>query len=145
MPERGFLFFWIFLLFFSEFSSPCRVWTEIGAKFFFSLFLDLSTLVLAKNNSRKRFLNFLIFFFYFFQNFLARAEYEWNFGLKFFFFSFSVYLIPFWLKLIPKRDFLIFWFFLLFFSKFSCPSRVWTKLGTKIFISLSQPHSNRFG
>ena len=37
MPERGFLIFWLFLLFFSEFSSAGWVWTEIGAKFFFSL------------------------------------------------------------------------------------------------------------
>ena len=70
MPERGFLIFCIFLLFFSEFSSPGRVWMEIGAKFFSSLFFGLSTPVLAKNKSGKRFFNFLIFFSIFFETFL---------------------------------------------------------------------------
>ena len=101
MPERGFL---IFLLFFSEFSSQGRVWTEIGTKIFFSLFCSLSTPVLALNNSGKRYLNFLIFFFYFFRNFLARAVYELNSGLNFFS-LFLAYLILFWLKIMPERGF----------------------------------------
>ena len=37
IPERGFLFFWIFLLFFSELSFLGRVWTEFGNKIFFLL------------------------------------------------------------------------------------------------------------
>ena len=142
MKERGFLIFWIFLLFFSEFSSLGRVWTEIGTKIFFSLFRPIG--VLAKNNSGKRFFNFLIFFFYFFRNFLARVEYEWNSGLNFFL-SFSAYLIPFWLKIMSERGFLIFWIFLLFFSEFSYPGRQWTEVGTKMFSSLSRPISSRFG
>ena len=36
----------------------------------------------------------------------------------------------------PERAFLI---FLLFYSEFSCPGRVGTEFGTKIFFSLSQP------
>ena len=36
----------------------------------------------------------------------------------------------------PKRDFIIFWILLLFFSKFSCPGQVWTEFGTKIFFFL---------
>ena len=82
--KEVFLIFSIFLLFFSEFSSPGRVWTEIGTKFFFFLFLGLSHPVLAKTTAEKRFFNFLIFFFYFFRNFLAQAEYERNSGLNFF-------------------------------------------------------------
>ena len=54
----------------------------MGLKFF-SLFLGPSHPVLAKNNAGKRFLIF-VFFSYFFRNFLARVEYEWNSGLKFF-------------------------------------------------------------
>ena len=53
-------------------------------KNFFSLFLGLCTPVLAKTNSGKGFFNFLIFFFYFFRNFLARVEYERNSELNFF-------------------------------------------------------------
>ena len=52
------------------------------------------------------------------------------------FFSFSAYLIPFWLKIMPRRGFLI---FLLFFLKFSCLGRVWTEFEAQIFISLFQP------
>ena len=88
MPEFTFLIFWIFLLFFLEFSFPDRVWTKFGTKFFFFLFLGQSQPVLAKNNAEKGFCNFLNFFCYFFRNFLARVEYEQNSGLKFFFFLF---------------------------------------------------------
>jgi len=49
---------------------------------------------------------FLIFC-YFFRNFLAQVENEWNSGLKFFS-SFSVYLIPFSLEIMPELGFLIF-------------------------------------
>ena len=52
------------------------------------------------------------------------------------FFSFLAYLIPLWLKIIPETVLMNFWIFLLFFSEFSCPGRVWTKLGTKIFLFL---------
>ena len=80
MPEIGFLIFWKFLLFFSEFSCLGCVWKEWGTKFFF--FFGLSHSVLAKNNAGKRIFNFLNFFCYFFRNFLPRAEHERNSGLK---------------------------------------------------------------
>ena len=38
---------------------------------------------------------------------------EWNFV-----FTFSAYLIPYWLKIMPGRGFIIFWFFLQFFRIF---------------------------
>ena len=100
---------------------------------FFFPFLGLSYLILHRNNARKRF-----------QNFLSRVEYERNLGLKFFFFSFSAYIIPFWLKIMPETGFLIFWTFLLFFLEFSCPGQVWTEFATKIFFSLSRPISSPF-
>ena len=43
MPERGFLIFWIFLLFFSQFSFPGGVWMEVGIIIFLYLSLHLST------------------------------------------------------------------------------------------------------
>ena len=141
------------MLYFPEFSYPCRVWTEFSLLFcfgifssrdenernlelwFFFLFLSLSKIVLAKNNARKRFFNFLNFFAIFFEIFLPGSSVN---GIrdKNFFLAFSAYLIPFWLKIMPERGFLI---FLIFFSEFSCPGRVWTEFGTKIFFSLSQP------
>ena len=145
MPERGFLIFWIFLLFFSKFYCPGRVLTELGTKIF-CLFFSLSNPVLANNIAGKRFFNFLIFVLFFFRHFLACVEYERNSEQIFFFFlSLSAYLIPFWLKIMPERGFSIFWFFFYFFSEFSCPGRVWMEFGTKSFFSLSQHISSRFG
>ena len=43
MPGRSFIIFWIFLLFFSEFSCSGRVWTEFWCKIFFSLFRPISS------------------------------------------------------------------------------------------------------
>ena len=80
MPERGFLIFWIFLLLFSEFSSPGRVWMGIGTKIFF---LSFSAYLRPFCLERIPKIDFLIFF-YFFRNFLAQAEYERNSGLNFF-------------------------------------------------------------
>ena len=61
------------------------------------------------------------------------------------FFSFSANPIPFWLKILLKKGFLIFGIFLLFFSEFSCPNRVRTEYETRIFFSLSRSISSRFG
>ena len=77
MLDRGFLIFWFFLLFFSEYSCPGWVWTEFGTK----IFLSLSQPILARNNTRKRFFNF---FCYFSRNFLAWVDCERNSGLNFF-------------------------------------------------------------
>ena len=126
MPERDFFNFWIFLLFFSEFSCPGLEWSEFGTKFFFFVVLGLSHPVSAKNNAGIRFFNFLNFLAIFFRIFYPGPSMN---GIRdeSFFPSFSVYLIPFWLKIIPERGFFIFWIFLLFF----CPGRVWTEFGTK--------------
>ena len=143
MPRRGLIIFWIFLLFFSKFSCPGRVWTEFGTKIFFFLFFGLSHLVLAKNIAGKRFYNFLNFFTIFFGIFLPGSSTN---GIRdYFFFSFSDYLIPFWREIMPGRGFIIFKNFLLFFSDFSCLGRVWTEFGTKFFFSLFQTISSRFG
>ena len=132
MPERG---FWIFLLLFLEFSCPGWVWAKFGTKFFF-LILGLSNLVLAKNNAKKRFFNFLNFFAIFVGIFLPGSTMNgiWDYN---FFHYFSAYVILFWLTIMPERGFWIFWIFLLFFSEFSCPGRVWTDFGTKCFFTFS--------
>ena len=49
----------------------------------FFLFFGLSHPLLAIKKTGKRFFDFLIFFFYFFRNFLAQVEYERNSGLNF--------------------------------------------------------------
>ena len=83
MPERGFLIFWIFLLFNSEFSSGVEY--ERNSRLnFFCLFLSLSHPVLATNNAGKSFLVFWIFLL-FFRNFLTWVKCEQNSGLKFIF------------------------------------------------------------
>ena len=137
MPERGFVIFWIPLLFFLEFSSPSWAWTEFRTKFFFS-FLAYLIPVLAKNNVGKVFFNFLIFFLFF------SEFYFWNSGLKFFS-LFFVLFNPVLAKNNAGKGFLNFLNFLLFFSEFSSPSQVWTEFGTKIFFSPSRPISSRSG
>ena len=136
MPERGFL---IFYYFFQNFLARVEYERNSGLNFFF-LFLGLSHPVLAKNNAGKSFCNF---FASFFGILLPRSR--MNGSREIFFFSFSVYLIPFWQKIMLERGFLIFWIFLLFFSEFSSSGRVWTEFGTKSFSLLSQPISSRFG
>ena len=142
MPEWDFLIFQFFCYFFRNFLPQAMNGNR--CKNFFSLFLGLSTPVLAKNNSIKRFFNFLIFFL-FFSKFSCPGRVWTEFVTKIFFLSFSVYLIPFWLKLMPKRGFLIFLIFFLFFSEFSYSVRVWTIFGTKFFFSLSRPISSCLG
>ena len=141
--EIGFLIFWIFLLFFSQFSSLAEFERNSGLNFVF-LFYGLSHPVLAKNNAGKRFFNFLMFFFYFFWNFLARIEYERNSGLKCFslFFGLSH---PVSAKNNARKRFFNFFNFLAIFFAIFFSGRVWTEFGTKIFFSLSRPISSRFG
>ena len=43
MQGRGFIIFWIFLLFFSEDYCPGRVWTEFCSEILFSLFRSISS------------------------------------------------------------------------------------------------------
>ena len=128
MLERGFLILWIFLLFFSEFSCLGRVWTEFGTKIF-SLFLGLYHPVLAKNNARKRFLNFFAIFL----EFCCPGRVWAEFWTKIFIFSFSSYLISFWTKIMPERGFLIFEFFCYFFRNFLPQVEYERNLGLNFF------------
>ena len=142
MPGRGFIIFWIFLQFFRIFLARVEYERNSVVKFCFHFF-DLSHPVLAKNNTGKRFYNFLNFFTIFFGIFFPGSSMngilEWNFV-----FTFSAYLIPFWLKIMLGWGFIIFWFFLQFFSDFSCPGRVWMEFCSEILISLFRSISSRF-
>ena len=73
LAGKGFIIFWIFLLFFRN--SPSRVEYErnSGVKFYF-LFFILSPPVLAKNNGGKMFYNFLNFFSVFYGIFLPASR-----------------------------------------------------------------------
>ena len=79
MLARGFLIFWIFLIFFSEFSCPALVGWNSELKFFYH-FLGLSQPILDRNNAGIMFFHFLNFF----HNFRAQVEYERNSRLNFF-------------------------------------------------------------
>ena len=118
--------------FFSEFSGPGRVWTEFGTKFFFSLFLGLCHPVLSKNKAGKRFFNFLNFFAISFGIFILGRVWT-EFGTKIFFFSFSAYVSLFFLKIMPDRGFLIFWFFFNFFWNFLARVKYERKSGGNFF------------
>ena len=105
-----------------------------GEKFCFHLF-GLSHPVWAKDNAGKRFYNFLNFFTILFGIFLPGSSMN-EILEKNFVFTFSAYLLPFWLKTMPGGGFIIIWIFLLFFSEFPFPDRVWTEFWSKIFFSL---------
>ena len=132
-----------FCYFFRNLLARVEYERNSGLKFF-SRFLGLSHLVLAKNNAGMRFFNFLNFSATFFGIFLPGSSMNgiWD---KNFFFSFSAYLILFWLKITLERGFLIFSIFLLFFLVFSSPGRVWTNSGQNFFFSLSWPLSTLIG
>ena len=83
MPEGGFSIFWIFFIFFPEFSSPGQLWTEFWTKIFFFSFSSYHISYWLKIMPQGGFLIFW-FFFYFFWNFLAQVEYERNLGQKFY-------------------------------------------------------------
>ena len=86
MPERGFLIFWIFLLFFSEFSCPGRVLTKFRTKIFFVSFSAYLILFWLKIMP-KEVLIFWIFWL-FFSQFSSRGRVWTEFGTNFFFFLF---------------------------------------------------------
>ena len=145
MPEIGFLIFWFFFsFFFRNFHARVEYERNSGLNFF-SLLLCVTHPILAKNNAERSFFNFLNFLAIFFGISFHGSSMN-GIQVENFFFSFSAYLLPFWLKIMPEMGFLIFWiFFFYFFSEFSCPGRVWTEFEFKIFFSISPPISSHFG
>ena len=85
---------------------------------------------------------FLIFFL-FFSKFSCPGRVGTEFGTKIFFPSFLVYLLPFWLKLMPKRGFFNFFnFFAIFFRNFLPRAEDERNSGLKffsLFLGLSRP------
>ena len=137
MPERGFQ---IFLLFFSDFSCPGRVWMEFGTKFFFSFLAYLIPFWLKIMLERG--FSIVLIFLLFFRNFLARVENERNSGLKFF---------PLFLGLshpVLAKDNVgncFFNFFLYFFWNFLTRVKYERNSSLKFFFYLSLPISSHFG
>ena len=137
MPGWGFIIFWIFLYFFRNFHARVEYKRNSGLKFCF-LFFGRPRPVLAKNVASKRFYNFFTIFF---GIFLLKSSMN---GIrdKNFVFTFSAYLIPFWLKIMPGRGFIICWIFLLFFWNFLPRVECERNSGLKFFFFLffSLPH-----
>ena len=141
MPERVFL---IFLPFFLEFSSSGWIGTEFGTKIYFLSFPAYLFPFWLKIMPERVFLIFFNFFAIFFQNFLARVEYERDSGLKFFFLFLGL-SNPVLAKNNAGKRFLNFLiYFLLLFLEFFCPGWVRTEFRTKFFFSLSRPISSCF-
>jgi len=130
----------VFNYFFPNFLARVEYERNSGLKFC-AHFFGLPHPTFGKNNVGKRCYNFLNFFTIFFGIFFPGSSMN---GIRDqnFVFTFSVNLIPFWLKIMPGGGFIIFWIFLLFFSEFSFPGWVWTEFGAKIlflFFGLSHP------
>ena len=132
MPGWGFIIFWIFLYFFRNFHARVEYKRNSGLKFCF-LFFGRPRPVLAKNVASKRFYNFFTIFF---GIFLLKSSMN---GIrdKNFVFTFSAYLIPFWLKIMPGRGFIICWIFLLFFWNFLPRVECERHSGLNFFFSFS--------
>ena len=140
MLGRGFIIFWIFFLFFPEYSCPGRIWTEFWSKILYSLFRPMG--VLAKNNARKRFYNFFNFFTIFFRNFISWVEYERNFGVKFRFHFFGLSLPVLAKNNAGKRFYNFLNFFTIFFRNFLSWVEYERNFGVKFcfnFFGLSPP------
>ena len=91
MPEWCFLIFWIFLLFFLEFSSPGRGGTEFGTKIFFSFSAYLIP-VWIEITPVWCFLIFWIYLLFFME--FSSPDWVWTeFRTNFFFLYFSPYLM----------------------------------------------------
>ena len=135
-------FFEFFCYFFRNFLARVEYVRNSRVKFCFHFF-GLSQPVFAKNSAGNRFYNFLNFITTFFGIFLLGSSMNGILEQNFVF-TFSTYLIPYWLKIMTGRGFTIFWIFLLFFSEFSCSGRVWTEFWSKILFSLFRLISSPF-
>ena len=135
--------FYNFLNFFAIFYGNflARVWWEQNSEQkIFSLFLDLSHPGLDRNNARIMFFNFWNFFaicfWIFFPGLGGNGIQDKNCYL-----SFSAYLIPVWIEIMPEWRFLVFLKFLPFFLEFSSQGWDGTELGLNFFfLFLGQSH-----
>ena len=88
---------------------------------------------------KKGFLIFWFFLLFFFRILLPGSSMN-EIQEKIFFPSFPAYLIPFWLKIMPERDFSIFWFFFYFFRNFHARVEYEWNSGLKFFLAFSAYH-----
>ena len=133
------------MLFFLEFSCPGRVWTEVVTKIFFLPFAAYIIPFWLKIMLEGGFFNFLYFLSFFFWNFHARVENEWNSGINFFFLFLGLSQHVLDRNNAGINFFNLLNFFTIFYFEFSCSVWVGTEFGSKIFFSLSRPISSRFG
>ena len=107
----------------------------------FSLTLGLCHPVLAKKKAGKRFFNFSNFLAIFFKICFLGPSMN-GIRYKIVFLCLLVYLIPFWLKKMLERGFLIFWFFCYIFRNFLALVKYEWNSGLKyfsLFLGLSHP------
>jgi len=130
-------FFWILLLFFFRIFllRSCR--NKIRNEDF-SLFLDLSQPGLDRYKARMMFFNFLNSFW----NFLARVRREQNSERKFYL-SFSSYLSPVWIEILPEWCFFTFRYFFWNFLAQVRKERNSKRNFFSLFPDLSQPGLDR--
>ena len=130
-----------FTIFHFEFSSSGWVGTEFRSKIFF---LSFSAYLIPFWLKIMPEIGFLISFYFFFWNFLARVECEQNSGLR----VFSLILglsYPVLAKNNAGNGFFNFSNFFGFFSEFPCTGRVWMEFRNNFFffffhfLALSQP------
>ena len=145
MPERDFLVFWIFLLYFLQFSCPGRVWAEFGTIISFFPFSAYLISFSLKIMPERGFLIFWIILLFFFRNFLTRVEYVPNLRLNFFSLFLGLVQSVFIRNNAGINCFNFLNFFAIFFLEFSSSCWEGTEFGTKFFFSLSRPISSRFG
>ena len=110
MTESCFLIFWIFLLFFLEFSPQGRVWAEFGTKIILSPSRPIQSYIITiwlKITMESCSLIFWIFLLFVF-GICSPGSSMSGIRVQNSFFCFSAYLIPFWLKIPLKICFLIF-------------------------------------
>ena len=139
-----FKFFHFFFYFFRIFLPWSRMNRIREFNFFFSFSAYLIPFWLKIMLERVFFFNFFNFFAIFFLDFSSSGWVGTEFGTKIYFLSFSANLIPFWLKIMPQRGFLIFWIVLLFFPNFLPWVEYERNSGLKFFCLKALPISSRF-
>ena len=114
-PEWCFWIFWIFILFFWNFLN--RVGLErTRNQICFSLIHGLLLLIQARNKVGMMFSNFLNFYTIFLK--ISKLGWVGTDSERKFLFSFSTFLVPFWVEIKLEWCFLIFWIFYYFFWTF---------------------------
>ena len=147
MPEWSFLIFWIFLLFFWEFSCTGLVGTDFGTIYIY-IYIYICTFsaypnpVLIEIMTEWSFLIFWILLLFFrVSSFPGRVGTEFGTNIFFFFLGLSKRGLD---RNNAKMKFFNFLNFFAIIWEFSSPFRVGMEFRTNIFFSISRPISSRF-